>query len=73
MERDARLEVAPVGAEVDAAENDFAKTRFREASDFVDRFIRRKAARSAADEGNHAKGAAAVAAILNFENRASVV
>ena len=63
---DARSEVAPVSAEIDAAENDFAETRVGEALDFGENGVRRKAARFAADKGNNTEGAAGVAAVLNF-------
>src|SRR5216684_6124562 len=73
FEFDAGGEVAAVGAEVDAAENDFAVARIGEALDFVDDRVGREAAALAADEGDHAVGAAGVAAVLDFESGAGVI
>jgi hypothetical protein len=88
FEFDARGEVATVGAEVDAAEDDFAgwkrgAQRFgvdrqeclshSEAEDFFDYFVWREAAALAADEGDHAVGAAGVAAVLDFQGGAGVI
>ena len=51
----ARREVAAVGAEVDAAENDFAESGTGETLDFGDYGLRRQAARFAADERDYAE------------------
>src|SRR5260370_6218738 len=73
FEFDAGRKIAAVGAEVDAAENDFAVSRFAELLYFPDDCVRRQAAAFAADKGDHAVGAAGVAAILNFERGAGVI
>src|SRR5260370_19206448 len=65
--------IAAVGAEIDPAENDFAESRFGEALDFMNHGLRWKAAASPADEGDHAVGAAGIAAVLDFEGGAGVV
>ncbi len=70
---DARGEVAAVGAQIDAAENDFAKTGVSEALYFGEHGLRRQAAGFAANEWNHTEGAAGVAAILDFEGGACVI
>ena len=73
FEFDARGKIAAVSAEVDAAENDFAEARLREALDFMNDGIGREAAAFAADERDNAIGAAGVAAVLDFESGASVI
>jgi hypothetical protein len=65
--------ISAPGAEIDTAQNDFLKAGIAEAADFSENGFGRKAAAFAADEGDNAKGTAIVAAILNFENRASVI
>ena len=69
----ARSEVAAVHAEVDAAEDDFLVACGGELADFVEDLLRRKTAAFAADERNHAIGAAEVAAVLDFEDGARVI
>jgi hypothetical protein len=66
FEIDARGEIAAVGAEVDAAEDDFAIAGFGEALDFLDDIVGRQAAAFAADEGDDAVGTAGIAAVLDF-------
>ncbi len=73
LEFDAGREIAAVGAEVDAAEDDFFVAGVGEMTDFLDDFVGREAAAFAADEGDDAVGAAAVAAVLNFQRGASGV
>jgi hypothetical protein len=73
FEFDARRKIAAVGAEVDAAENDFAETGFSEAFDFMDDGIGREAAALATDERDNAVGAAGIAAVLDFESGTSVI
>ena len=70
---DAWREVAPVGAEVDAAENDFTESRIGEALDFREDGLRREAAGLAADKRDYAERTARVAAVLDFQRRASVI
>ena len=72
-EAGAGREVAPPGAEIDAAENNFLEARIAEATDFGKDSVGRKAATFAADERDNAEGAAIVAAVLNFEGGASVI
>src|SRR5882724_11724099 len=88
LEFDARGKVAAVGAEVDAAEDDFAGGRWyerrlgvdrqeclshREALDFVDYDAGREATAFSANEGDDAIGAAGIAAVLNLQGGAGVV
>src|SRR5712664_3336031 len=73
FEFDARGKIAAVGAEVDAAEDDFAVSRVAEVLYFPDDCVRWQAAAFSAHEGDHAVGAAGVAAILNFERGAGVI
>jgi hypothetical protein len=85
---DAGREVAAIGAEVDAAEDDFARGERRarrfgmdrqeclshgEALDFVDYGVWREAAALAANEGDNAVGTAGVTAILDFESGTGVM
>ena len=72
-EFDARSEVAAVGAEIDAAEDDFAEAGIGEALDFGENGSRRQAAGFAANEGDDAEGATGVAAVLDFEGGARVI
>jgi len=72
-ECDAGGKVAAVGAEIDAAENDFAKAGFGETLNLGDNGEWRKATRFAANKRNDAKRAARITAILNFEGWASVI
>ena len=65
--------IAAVGAEVDSAEDDFAVSRLAEVVDFPDDCFRRQAAAFSAHEGDHAVGAAGVAAVLDFERGAGVI
>src|SRR5258707_15833212 len=51
---DARGQIAAVGAEVDAAEDDFAVTRSAELPDFLDDGIGRETAALAANKGDNA-------------------
>ena len=69
----ARRKITAVGAEIDAAENDFAITGISEALDFLDYFFGRQAAGFPAHERNYAKRAASVAAILDFQRGARVI
>ncbi len=73
FEFDARRKVAAVGAEVDAAENDFAIAGFGEALNFLDDRTRRQAAALAAYKGDDTIGAARIAAVLDFESGAGVM
>src|SRR5229473_4390601 len=73
FEFDAGGKIAAVGAEVDAAEDDFAVSRFAEALDFLNDCIGRQAAAIAADEGDHAVGATGIAAVLDLERGAGVI
>ncbi len=88
FEFDAGGEVAAVGAEVNAAENDFAgwkrgAQRFGvdrqeclshcEALNFADDRVWREAAALAADERDYTVGAAGVAAVLDLEGGAGVI
>ena len=66
FEFDAGRKIAAVSAEVDAAENDFAISRFGQAMDFVNDGVGREAAASSADEGDDAVGATGVAAVLDL-------
>jgi len=70
---DARGQIAAVGAEVDAAENDFAVSRGAELPDFLDDGMGRETAALATDEGDYAVGAAGVATVLDLEGGASVM
>src|SRR5229473_1563789 len=70
---DAAEEVAAVGAEVDAAENDFAVARIGEALDFVNDCVGWEAAALAADKGDDTVRAAGVATVLDFESGAGVI
>ena len=69
----ARHQVASVSAEIDAAENDFAKAGEGEALDFGENRLRRQAAGLATNEGDHAEGTTGVAAVLNFQRWAGVI
>jgi len=73
FEFDAWRKIASVGAEVDAANNDFAVSRFAEVLDFPDDCFGRQAAAFATDEGDHAVGAARVAAVLDLKAWAGVI
>src|SRR6266851_4780415 len=73
FEFDAGGKIAAVGAEVDAAEDDFAVTRSAELPDFLDDGIGWEAAALAANEGDNAIGAARVTAVLDFESGTSVM
>ena len=88
FEFDAGGEIAAVGAEVDAAEDDFARRekharRFgmdrqeclshREALDFADYGVWREAAALAANKGDNAIGAAGVTAVLDLESGTSMM
>ena len=73
FELDAGREIAAVGAEVDAAEDDFAVSRLAEVQYFPDDRVRRQAAAPPANKRNHAVGAAGVAAVLDLEGGAGVV
>ncbi len=73
FEFDAGRKVAAVGAEIDAAEDDFAIAGFGEALDFPNNLRWGQAAALAPDEGDDAVGAAGVAAVLDFESRPGVV
>jgi len=66
FEFDTGGEIAAVGAEVDAAENDFAVAGLAEALDFGDDNGGREAAAFAADERDDAVRAAEITAVLNF-------
>ena len=66
-------EIASVGAEIDAAEDDFAKAGVRKALNFGKHGLRRQAAGFSADNWNDAERTAGVAAILNFESRPGVI
>ncbi len=70
---DARGQIAAVGAEVDATENDFAVAGSAELPDFLDDGIGWEAAALAANEGDNAVGAAGVTAVLDFESGAGVM
>jgi len=85
---DARGQIAAVGAEVDAAENDFAgwkrgAQRFGvdrqeclshcEAADFFDYFVWWETAAFAANKGDYAIGAAGVATVLDLKRGAGVM
>jgi len=63
---DAGGKIAAVGAEVDAAEDDFSETGLAEVLDFADDRFGRQAAAFAPDEGDHAVGAAGVATVLDL-------
>ena len=65
--------IAAPGAEIDAAENDFAEAGGAEAAEFVEDAVRWKAAGFAADERDDTKRAAGIASVLNFEGWASVI
>jgi len=73
FEFDAGGEAAAVGAEVDAAENDFAVARIGEALDFVNDCVGWEAAALAADKGDDTVRAAGVATVLDFESGAGVI
>ena len=70
---DARREVAAVGAEVDTAEDDFAKAGGGEALNFLENDFGREAAALAPNERYHAIRTAAVAAVLNLEHGPGVI
>ena len=63
----------PYAAEIDAAENDFFRAGRNELLDFGDHDVRRQAATASANKGNHAVGAAVVAAILDFQDGARAI
>ena len=65
--------IAAIRAEIDAAEDDFSIAGVAKALNFVDHLVGRKAAAFSPDERNHAVGAAAVAAVLDFQDRARVI
>src|SRR6266705_948449 len=69
---DARGEIAAPGAEIDPAQDDFARAGGDESADFAENFVWSKAAAASAHEGNHAVRAAVVATILNFQDGACV-
>src|SRR5271157_5296450 len=69
-EFEARSEVAAVGAEVNAAQDDFLVAGGDEAANFAEDFVWGQAAAASADEGHHAVGAAMVAAVLDFQRGA---
>ena len=73
FEFDARGKVAAVGAEVDAAEDNFAEAGFAEALNFLKDHFGREAAAFSANEGDDAIGAAGIAAVLNLQGGAGVV
>src|SRR6202022_943017 len=73
FEFEAGGKIAAVGAEVDAAENDFAVSRFAELLYFPDDCFRWQTAASPADERDDAVGAAGVAEVLDFEGGGSVI
>ena len=73
LEFDARGKVAAVSAEIDATQDNFAISGIAETLNFMENGFRRQAAALAADKRNHAIGAAGVAAVLDFEGRASVI
>src|SRR5258708_39415206 len=73
FELDVRRKIAAVGAEVDAAEDDFAVSGIAETLYFVDHGFWRQAAALAADKRNHAIRAAGVAAVLDLEGGTSVI
>jgi hypothetical protein len=73
FEFDAGGKVAAVGAEVDAAEDDFAVSRFAEVLYFPDDRFRWQTAATPADEGDDAVGATGVAAVLDFEGGTGVI
>ena len=72
-EFETRGEIAPPSAEVDAAEDDLAKTGYAKATEFFENLAKGEAARFATNERNHAERTTGVAAILNFESGASVI
>ena len=72
-ECDAPNEIAAVGAQIDAAENDFAIAGIGEALNFRDNFFGRQAAGFPANKRDHAKGATSVAAVLNFQRGARMI
>ena len=88
FEFDAGGQIAAVGAEVDAAEDDFASVErdalrsgvdrqeclpHREVPNFMDDDIGWEAAAFAANEGDYAIGTTGVTAVLDFESGASVI
>src|SRR5882672_6945055 len=73
FEFDAGRKVAAVGAEIDAAENDFAEAGFAEALNFLKDSFGREAAALSANEGDDAIGAAGIAAVLNLQGGAGVI
>src|SRR5208282_2657090 len=70
---DAAVNVAPVASQVDSGENDFLVPAPLQFAYLLDDLLGRQAAAAAADGGNHAKGAARVAPVLNLERRTSAV
>src|SRR3989449_935835 len=73
FEFDAGGEIAAVGAEVDAAENDFAVAGFGEAVDFSNDFAGWQGAASAANKRDDAVGTAGGATVLDLERGAGGV
>ena len=73
FEFDARGQVAAVGAQVDAAEHDFAVSGFAEAPDFLEDGFWRQAAASPANKRNHAVAAAGITAVLDLEGGTRVI
>ena len=69
-EFEAGSEVAAVGAEINAAQDDFLVAGGDEAANFAEDFLRGQAAAASADEGNHAVGAAMAATILDLQRGA---
>ena len=65
--------IAPPGAEIDSAEDDFLKTGVRETANLRENGFRREATAFTADVWNDAEGTAVVATILDFECGASMV
>ena len=69
---DARGEIAAPGAEIDPAQDDFARAGGEESADFAENIVWREAAAASAHERDHAVRAAVVATILNFQDGACV-
>src|SRR5580704_10605143 len=62
----ARREITAVRAKIDTAKNNLAESGIGELLDFRDDCLRRKAARFSANERDHAKRTARIAAILDL-------
>src|SRR5271157_1122306 len=73
VECHARRKIAAVGAKIDAAEYDFAIAGIGEALNFSDNLFGRQAAGFPAHERDHAKRAAGVAAVLDFQRGPRVI